>query len=138
MFAFGGRAGSGRLCFAAALAPSADQDDVSSFARSQSGHSNTRSLKCGPIGLMPISDIRLPQWTQGGGLSASKAAEVKTMSEWGIGQRRQLIWFGGDNHFTGLRINHPDRRSGTLRPEELFTSKLERGGCFSTGIPAFV
>ncbi|MGC1941287.1 MAG: hypothetical protein WA697_24015, partial [Pseudolabrys sp.] len=36
----------------------------------------------------------------------------------------QLIWLDCRDHFTGLRINHPDRRSGTLRPEELYTSKL--------------
>jgi hypothetical protein len=37
------------------------------------------------------------------------------------------IRFGCCNHFTSLRINFPDRRSGTLGPEELFTGTLEGG-----------
>jgi hypothetical protein len=40
------------------------------------------------------------------------------------------IRFGCCNHFTSLRINFPDRRSGTLGPEELFTGTLEGGRCF--------
>ena len=48
----------------------------------------------------------------------------------GIGQQTQLIWLDCRDHFTSLRINLPDRRSGTLGAEKLFTGTLEGGVCF--------
>ena len=47
-----------------------------------------------------------------------------------IGQQPQLIWLDCRDHFTGLRINHPDRRSRTLGPVQLFKGTPEGDLCF--------